>query len=183
MLSKLHNAFMAMSDKPDMADMLASLLSSVRGLTGADGATVYLLDSKNRLYFFVIQNSSLQLYSEKTPEILDHLKAIPLFAASGQINEQSVAAVAAAENRTINVSDIYSSDEFNSQGAKNFDEKMHYKTKSMLVVPMTNQRQEVIGVLQLINHIDPYSGQADAFTSPDICMVRNAGKTGFHPRR
>ncbi len=176
MLSKLHNAFMAMSDKPGMSDMLASLLSSARDLTGADGATAYLLDSKNRLYFFVIQNRSLQLYSEKTPEILDRLKAIPLFAASGQINEQSVAAVAAAENRTINVSDIYSSEEFNSQGAKNFDEKMHYKTKSMLVVPMSNQRQEVVGVLQLINHIDPDSGQADAFTSSDICIVEMLAK-------
>jgi len=175
-LSKLHNAFMAMSEKPDMADMLASLLSSVRDLTGADGATAYLLDSKNRLYFFVIQNSSLQLFSEKTPEILDRLKAIPLFAASGQINGQSVAAVAAAENRIINVSDIYSSGEFNSQGAKNFDEQMHYRTKSMLVVPMSNQRQEVVGVLQLINHIDPHSGQADAFTSSDICMVEMLAK-------
>ncbi|MDQ6981842.1 MAG: GAF domain-containing protein [Mariprofundus sp.] len=167
---------MAMSEKPDVADMLASLLSSVRELTGADGATAYLLDSKNRLYFFVIQNSSLNLFSEKTPEILDRLKNIPLFAASGQINEGSVAAVAAAKNKSINISDIYSSEEFNSLGAKNFDEKMHYKTKSMLVVPMSNQQQEVVGVLQLINHIDSRSGQADAFTSSDVCIVEILAK-------
>ncbi|MFQ5344700.1 MAG: HD domain-containing phosphohydrolase [Mariprofundus sp.] len=170
-LSKLHCALISMSEKSDMADMLASLLSSTRELTGADGATAYLLDSKNRLYFFIIQNSSLNLFSEKSPEILDRLKDIPLFAASGHVNDGSVAAVAAAENRTINVDDIYNSTEFNSQGAKNFDEKMHYKTRSMLVVPLSNQNREVMGVLQLVNHLDLRTGQADVFTSSDVCMV------------
>ena len=39
---------------------------------------------------------------------------------------------------------------------RSFDERTGYHTKSMLVVPMVNAFNYVIGVLQLINHkIDP----------------------------
>ena len=34
---------------------------------------------------------------------------------------------------------------------RSFDEKFGYRTKSMLVIPMKTHRDEIIGVLQLIN--------------------------------
>src|SRR5438477_281092 len=34
---------------------------------------------------------------------------------------------------------------------RSFDERFHYRTKSMLVIPMKTHKDEVIGVLQLIN--------------------------------
>ena len=43
---------------------------------------------------------------------------------------------------------------FDFLGPKRYDELTGYTTKSMLVVPLINQEDTLIGVLQLINALD-----------------------------
>lgn len=62
-----------------------------------------------------------------------------------------VAASCALKDRVVNISDIYQSQEFSFEGAKKFDEAMGYRSQSMLVIPLRDYEQRVIGVLQLLN--------------------------------
>jgi signal transduction histidine kinase len=57
----------------------------------------------------------------------------------------------AIKNISVNIPDVYNYEPFDFTGPKKFDEKTGYRTKSMLVVPLTNHEDVVIGVLQLLN--------------------------------
>jgi HD-GYP domain-containing protein (c-di-GMP phosphodiesterase class II) len=60
-------------------------------------------------------------------------------------------------------------DKFNFEGAKKFDKANGYRSKSMLVIPMLNQDEETVGVMQLINK---RSGKDTVtFTNDDIAMT------------
>ena len=62
-----------------------------------------------------------------------------------------VAAVAALENKIVNIEDVYEEKAYNFEGTKAFDKNTGYRSKSMLVIPLINHENDVIGVLQLIN--------------------------------
>jgi hypothetical protein len=51
--------------------------------------------------------------------------------------------------------DAYAAQGFDFSGAKAFDQRMNYRTISVLCVPLKDTEEQVIGVLQLINAQDP----------------------------
>ena len=61
--------------------------------------------------------------------------------------------IAGLEKRIINISNVYKTTKYKFEGTKEFDKKTKYFSKSMLVIPLINHENEVIGVLQLINKI------------------------------
>ncbi len=68
------------------------------------------------------------------------------------ISTTSIAGAAAVSRKFIAVDDVYLHDpnsEFKFD--KSFDQKVGYRTKSMLVAPLISHSDEVIGVIQLIN--------------------------------
>src|SRR5205085_11896695 len=67
------------------------------------------------------------------------------------INTKSIAGYAAAPGEIINIKDAYRITHLPFRLTRDFHQKFAYRTKSMLVVPMKNQKDEVIGVLQFIN--------------------------------
>jgi HD-GYP domain-containing protein (c-di-GMP phosphodiesterase class II) len=71
----------------------------------------------------------------------------------GKTNNEMVAVVCANEKRIINIPDVYKTTKYQFDGTKDFDKSTSYHSKSMLVIPLINHDNEVIGVLQLINKI------------------------------
>jgi GAF domain-containing protein len=71
--------------------------------------------------------------------------------ATGSPNRHNIATSCALSARSISIPDVYAEKEFDFSGAKAFDRKMNYRTLSVLCVPLKDTRQQVIGVLQLIN--------------------------------
>jgi HD-GYP domain-containing protein (c-di-GMP phosphodiesterase class II) len=68
------------------------------------------------------------------------------------ISARSMAGYVALEQTTLRLDDVYDMPSGSPFGFdRSFDEKVGYRTKSMLVTPLTSSRGEVIGVLQLIN--------------------------------
>ena len=57
---------------------------------------------------------------------------------------------------------------------RKFDEENNYHCQSLLTVPMLDHESELIGVLQLINKIDPQSKKIEAFRAP-IKVHRGTG--------
>ncbi len=77
-----------------------------------------------------------------------------------------VAVVSAVDKRVINIDDVYFAKEFDFSGTREFDRKTGYRSKSMLVIPLSNHEDRVVGVLQLINKIDKI-GSHQSITSFD----------------
>ena len=67
------------------------------------------------------------------------------------IDTHSIAGYAAATGQILNIKDAYRIRNLPFRLNRDFDQKFGYRTRSMLVLPMKNQKDEVIGVLQLIN--------------------------------
>ena len=68
-----------------------------------------------------------------------------------RIDKTSSAGYAADTGQILNIEDAYRIRNLPFRFNRDFDQKFGYRTKSMLVLPMKNQKDEVIGVLQLIN--------------------------------
>jgi HD-GYP domain-containing protein (c-di-GMP phosphodiesterase class II) len=76
----------------------------------------------------------------------------------------NVSAYVAIKDISVNIPDVYNSDLFDFTGPKEFDNRTKYRTKSMLVIPMKNHENDVIGVLQLINAKDIQTGDVISFS-------------------
>jgi len=67
------------------------------------------------------------------------------------LSESYVAAWVALHNKNVNIPDIRESTEFDFSGSMKYDALTGYRSQSMLVVPLTNDKGELIGVMQLLN--------------------------------
>jgi HD-GYP domain-containing protein (c-di-GMP phosphodiesterase class II) len=139
-LGELVDIARAMTTERDVDKLLGLILEKSRFVTGADAGSIYVVEGEepNRLLRFKFtQNDSVIFDSREF--------VMPL-------NSRSIAGSAALDKRPINLEDVYdlpASSPFAFD--RRFDERIRYRTKSMLVLPLISQRDEVIGVIQLIN--------------------------------
>ncbi len=149
-IEALNKIGIALSAEKNTTHLLEKILQSAKSLTNADGGTFYLVNDA-RLHFNVVLNDSLNIqmggtYTKEVP-----IPPIPLKKEDGSDNLSAVAAYVANKGEAVNIEDIYITDKFDFSGALAFDKKMHYRTQSMLAIPLKNFEGTVIGVLQLIN--------------------------------
>ena len=112
---------------------------------------MYLIsDDKKHLDFKVVQNETLNIFLGTKEEKISW-NPLPLYLDNGEENRAMVAVVCALDKKIINISDVYNSKDYNFEGTKAFDKSKNYHSKSMLVVPLVNHENDVIGVIQLIN--------------------------------
>jgi HD-GYP domain-containing protein (c-di-GMP phosphodiesterase class II) len=156
--AELTSVGVALSTERDLGALLEMILSQARRITCSDAGTLYLTERNadhspaGRLRAKVSQNHTLPAlaFSEFT------------FA----IDHKSLAGYAAATGEPLVIADVYLlPEDVSYKQNRSFDEKFGYHTKSMLVIPMKTHKDEVIGVLQLINR----KRDTDVkLTSPDI---------------
>jgi HD-GYP domain-containing protein (c-di-GMP phosphodiesterase class II) len=170
----------ALSSERDIRKLLDLILDKSRRITGADAGSVYVLEAADadgngqpdslafgnparspralgemgrrhgstpagglasrpaRLHFMLSQNDSIPVdFKEFT---------LP-------VDDTSLAGRAALAGRPINVPDVEQAKATAGNPAHNrsFDDKIGYRARSMLTVPMLSAEGEVIGVIQLIN--------------------------------
>ncbi len=149
-IMKINLAFTSQHDKNIL---LEDILTLTRNLTNADAGTLYI-KSKDEKYlsFKVVHNNTLNIKMGGTKNNLNW-PDLPIFEEDGKTNNEMVAVVCANEKRIINIPDVYKTSKYKFEGTKDFDMKTSYRSKSMLVIPLINHDNEVIGVLQLINKI------------------------------
>jgi len=126
----------ALTEEKNFDKLLLLILEKCMELTNSDGGSLYLV-FKDGLHFKIAKNKSIEISFEET--------VLP-------ISRESIAGFVALTGETVNIKDAYQIDpsspyHFN----KNIDEKIGYRTKSILAIPMKNHKGEIIGVLQLIN--------------------------------
>jgi HD-GYP domain-containing protein (c-di-GMP phosphodiesterase class II) len=142
-LGELIEIARALTTEREIDRLLNLILEKARFVTGADAGSQYVVEGEERetarrtLRFKLSQNDSVSFDSREF--------TMP-------ISSRSMAGYVALEQTTLRLDDVYDMPAGSPFGFdRSFDEKVGYRTKSMLVTPLTSSRGEVIGVLQLIN--------------------------------
>ena len=167
LIDRLAEIGCALSSERDLNVLLSAIVNEARRLTSADGGTLFLLDeSRQTLRWAIVQNTSMSLNkggAGASPLEGSAFNPIPLYAEDAPILS-NVAAYVAHRAEVVNISDVYSADDsWDFEGPRRFDTSTGYRTRSLLVVPLQHFEGGVIGVLQLINAINPESGETWAF--------------------
>lgn len=147
---------------------------AAKSITHADGGTLYrITEDRRALRFEIMRNHSLGIALGNTSGNPITFPDLPLFDAQGVPNSALVAAYTAINATTVNIPDAYSAAGFDFSGTRKFDENTGYRSCAFLTVPMKDQDGEIIGVLQLINAIDPTSGAVVPFSAAAQRMVES----------
>ena len=154
MFQEIMKINLALSSETDRNVLLEKILTLLRKLTSSDAGTLYIMSKdESKLDFKVVQNNSLNINIGGAKKNLDWAP-LPFVLEDGSLNNQMVAIVCASEKRIINIKDVYKTTKYNFKGTKEFDNTTGYRSKSMLVIPLIDHENDVIGVLQLINKMD-----------------------------
>ncbi len=160
----------------DFGNLLDTVLEDAMTLCGADGGTLYLRTGDQKLDFVLIRNLSLGLSLGGQQEPPIPFKPIPLYLDHGKTpNSDYVAARVALSGETIALADVYRKDAPSLSGPKEYDRKLSYHTTSVLAVPLRDKDRHVIGVLQLINALDPETGAVAPFDEAQQKLAETLG--------
>src|SRR4030042_172747 len=141
----------ALSAERNIERLLEMIVEEARKFTGADGGTLYITsDDEKELLFAIVQNDTLQVRMGGTGEKIAWKPGM-LMNPDGTPNHENESASAALTGKTVNIPDVYHAEGFDFKGTRTFDGQTGYRSKSMLVVPMKNHKNDIIGVLQLLN--------------------------------
>jgi len=165
-LEQLNAIGASLSAERDIDRLLEAILAAAKTITRADGGTLYRVTEERTLRFEIVRTSSLRYYLGGTTGNPVSFYPIQLYK-DGKPNQSMVAAYAALTGRTVNIADAYTADGFDFSGTRAFDSKTGYRSKSFLTVPMRNHDNETIGVLQLINAMEPSTGAIVPFSPSD----------------
>jgi HD-GYP domain-containing protein (c-di-GMP phosphodiesterase class II) len=148
-LRELSRVGAALATERDLDTLLNMILTQARRLASADAGSLYLVETDAQgnpesLRFKLSQNTTLT--------------DLPFSEFTVPVNHASISGYVAATGETLLIDDVYLLPEHVTyRQNRSFDEKFGYRTKSMLVIPMYTLKDEVIGVVQLINRKREFS--------------------------
>lgn len=148
-VQELQSIGIALTTEKDLDKLLKTIIRLSTNITNSDAGVLYLVEKEednpsNRYLRFVLnQNYSLTIDSVPFTMPLD---------------KTSLSGYTAITREILNIPDSYNiSAEKEYSHSKKFDEMYQYWTRSILTIPMQNHKDEVIGVIQLINKKKTFS--------------------------
>lgn len=164
----------ALSVEKDLDRLLERILVETKRLCNADAGTLYLRDEADHLHFAIMRTDSAKIALGGTTGQPIPFPALPLYhAATGEPNHNNVATHTALQGDSVNIPNIYTAQDFDFSATRRFDQANGYRSISMLTVPLKDYTGQVIGVLQLINALEPTTGQVIAFNSYHQTVVES----------
>jgi HD-GYP domain-containing protein (c-di-GMP phosphodiesterase class II) len=168
---ELNRIGIALSAEKDIERLQSFILTTMRQLTHADGASLWLKmdeDGTPKLFLASSQNHSIDkdTYSAFT---------VP-------VDDKSVVGYTVTMGSSQIYDDAYNPPAGKPRGGKTFDAQFGYRTKSMLTVPMRNYKDEVVGAVQLINAkrrfetrltVDNVATEVISFLPDDVEMIES----------
>ncbi len=142
-LGELVEIARSLTTERDLDKLLPLILEKARFVTGADAGSIYVVEgddpdpARRTLRFKTSQNDSIAYESKEF--------TLP-------ISNRSITGSVALSKQLLAIPDVYDLPPGTPYGFdRSFDQRMGYRSKSMLVAPMVSAQGEIIGVLQLIN--------------------------------
>ncbi len=166
-----------LTSEQDLGTLLERILTEARRFTRAEAGTLFLREG-DQLRFSVVQNDKLarELGQE---EMRRRLQVEPL-----SLRELSLAGHVALTGDILNLHDTYMipPDRPYSHDPR-MDARLNYRTQSILVVPLQDPANNILGVLELINALErgrvvpfdsQYEGLVRSLASQAAVALRNA---------
>ncbi len=170
-MKRLAQIGIALSGEKDIKKLLESIVDEARELANADAGTLYIMDQNtSSLSFEILQNASMKTRMGGTSGVEITFPEVPLFK-DGAPNLSNVSSYVALQDETVNIPDVYEAEGFDFTGPRAYDATTGYRSKSMLVIPMKNHENDIIGVLQLLNAQDPDTDEVIPFSSEYVDLV------------
>jgi GAF domain-containing protein len=151
--------------EPSRDRALELLLTHARRLTRAEAGTVYVRDRRH-LWFAVTQNEVLarRLGAEAAQRALTEE---PLL-----LQERSIASYVALTRATVNVPDAYQIPLDRPYAFdRRVDDRLGYRTRSMLAMPLRDAHGRAWGVIQLINATNEAGDEAPFDTRSETLVA------------
>ena len=123
----------------DYDDIIMVLAEMGRALTYADRCTIWIVNNKNQTIWTKVAQGMDAIEIPKDSGIVGH---------------------AITNEKRVIIDDVYGDERFNPE----IDQKTGYRTRSMMVIPMFDYDDEVIGAFQVIN----YKGEDAIFSETDM---------------
>jgi HD-GYP domain-containing protein (c-di-GMP phosphodiesterase class II) len=141
-IGELTRIGVALGTERDLKTLLDLILTQARRITQSDAGSLYLVETSEqglrRLRFRLAQT-----YSKPEAPFVEF--TIP-------VDRASLAGYCAVTGEPLVIDDAYFlPPDVEYTINRSFDERYGYRTKSMLVIPMKDHKEQIIGVLQLIN--------------------------------
>lgn len=162
---KIMDIGIRLSTEKDRNRLLMTILDKGMEITNCDASTLYLYEN-DELHFKFMKTLSKGISRGLDGEVID-LPPVPM-------KEENVCSYAAIHQEVVNIPDVYASSQFDFSGPRQYDSLTGYRTQSQLVVPLANNENELIGVLQLINAMDK-KGKVIAFNEEYEIIIRALG--------
>ncbi len=149
LMQKILDVSIALSAEKNPDILFEMILNIAMDITNCDAGTMYVKDD-DKLKFKIMITRSMggKIECMDLPPV--------------KIHKDNVCACSLIENKIINLTNVHESSLYDFSGPKKYDELIGYKTTSMLVVPMCDNKGQSIGVIQLINAMSP-AGEITAF--------------------
>ncbi|MBN1106944.1 MAG: GAF domain-containing protein [Deltaproteobacteria bacterium] len=170
-IRRLTQIGLALTAEKNIDKLLEMIVDEARSLCRADAGTLYLLDREEQLLQFrIFQNDSLGIRIGGTSGDEIPFPSIAMVK-DGAPNYFNVSSYAALSGKSVNIPDVYETEVFDFTGPKQHDAQTGYRSTSMLVIPMKNHENDVIGVMQLLNAQDPESGTVVPFSEEYVELI------------
>ena len=188
-IHELNQIGMALSAEHDPAKLLELILTKSREFTSSDAGSVYLVESvgdgrQRQSLLFAPAEPGVPVLQQEAHEQLrfklaqNDTVAVPFREAAISINENSIAGYVALTGEIVNIEDAYHlPPDVPYSINRKFDEDSGYRTKSILAVPIRNQKEKIIAVLQLINAKRDFSARLDSYEAVEQQVL------AFSPRQ
>lgn len=170
-MRKLAQIGISLSSEKDINKLLEGIVDEARALSNADAGTLYTLDHTNQeLRFAIMQSESMQTRMGGASGIEINFPGVPLYK-DGKPNLSNVSSYVALKEETVNIPDVYEAEGFDFTGPRNYDAATGYRSKSMLVIPLKNHENDIIGVLQLLNAQDADKKNVIPFSTEYVDLI------------
>ena len=168
---ELNRIGIALSAEKDIDRLQSFILTTMRQLTHADGASLWLkmeVEGVPKLFLASSQNHSLDKNTYQAFTV--------------PVDEKSVVGYTVSVGKSQIYDDAYNPPPGKPVGGKSFDAQFGYRTKSMLTVPMRDYHNDVVGAVQLINAkrrfetrlaVDNVDTEVVSFQPDDVEMIES----------
>ncbi len=163
----------ALSEEKDMDALLEMILLEAREVSASAAGAIGLISEDERsLEIVIVRNDETGRQFggasiEKAP-----MEAVDLSAPIGKGEKPSMIRHAITTGKAIQVDDLQTASRFDHGNIRRCFEKGGFRCQALLIVPLTNQKKEIVGCLILVNPKKNQAGRRQTFSSDIVSYIK-----------
>ena len=157
-LEDLMDLTIALANERHVESLMTRVIDAALRITHAEGAAIFTLDRLAK-YLHRVSFNYRGLVETSTSEA-----RVALYGSSMTPNLREPAAFAASTSSVVNLGDVDAALGYDFASLRQMDAAIGFKTRSLVIVPLTIQSRQTIGILQLVNVRDKTSERTAALS-------------------